>query len=88
MSVAWICTAGWSPKAIRVSAERGSPWLPVHRITTSCGSVDSSARGLIRTSSSTDAYPRLRAMFRFRIIERPITHTLRWLLAAAASITC
>ena len=35
VSPASTLTAGWSPYAIRTSAESGSPWLPVHRISTS-----------------------------------------------------
>ena len=31
------CSAGWSLYAMRVSAESGSPWLPVQRISCSCG---------------------------------------------------
>ena len=43
-------TWGWLPLAMRASAARGSPWLPVHRYSTLCGgssaaSVSSSTGG-------------------------------------------
>ncbi len=44
-------TAGWSPYAILVSADIGSPWLPVQRIITSPGGSDIASWGLISTSS-------------------------------------
>ena len=31
------CTSGWVSSAMRATAARGSPWLPVHSSTTSCG---------------------------------------------------
>jgi hypothetical protein len=55
VSLEEIWTAGWSPKAIRVSAERGSPWLPVHRMSVSCGMNSSSRRGFTSRSSGTVA---------------------------------
>ena len=40
-------TAGWSLYAIRVSADIGSPWLPVQRISCSCGEISSRSPGWI-----------------------------------------
>ena len=46
-------TDWWSRYAIRVSADIGSPWLPVQRISTSCGSYSSSSCGRISVPSGT-----------------------------------
>ena len=80
-------TCGWSPWAMRRSAESGSPWLPVE-ITTSLWSGKSSI-SLAPTSipSGTSMWPSLRPMFTFLRIERPTSETLRP-SAAAASTTC
>ena len=46
-------TAGWSLYATLVSAESGSPWLPAHRIISSCGRNSSIRCVLIIVSSGT-----------------------------------
>ena len=44
-------TAGWSWYAIRVSADIGSPWLPVQRTIASCRASCSSSGGRMNVSS-------------------------------------
>ena len=80
-------TFGWSPWAIRRSADSGSPWDPVE-ITTILWSGKSSI-SLTPTSipSGTSMWPSLRPMFTFLRIDRPTSATLRP-CACAASTTC
>ena len=79
---------GWSPCAIRRSAESGSPWLPVE-ITTSLWSGKSSI-SLTPTSipSGIAMCPRLRPMFTFLRIDRPTSDTFRPRVAAASTTCC
>ena len=46
-------TCGWSLKAMRVSAESGSPWLPVERMRISSGRYSSISVSLIIAPSGT-----------------------------------
>ena len=83
-----MVTAGWSLYAIRVSADIGSPWLPVQRIMASCGASSSSSDGRMKVSSGASRYPRLRAMLRFFRIERPMMQTLRPVSTATSTACC
>ena len=69
--------AGWSLYAMRVSADSGSPCEPVHSTSCSAAGTSSTSAGFTSMSSGTSTYPRLRATFRLRRIERPTTTTLR-----------
>ena len=73
---------------MRLSADRGSPWLPVE-ITTSLWSGKSSI-SLTPTSppSGISMWPRLRPMFTFLRIERPTRETFRPTVAAASTTCC
>ena len=80
-------TCGWSPCAMRRSADSGSPWLPVE-ITTSLWSGKSSISfGPTSMPSGTSMWPSMRPMFTFLRIDRPTSETLRP-TTAAASTTC
>jgi len=48
-----IRTDGWSSYAMRVIADIGSPWLPVHMISCSCGGSSDSSCGRMIMSSGT-----------------------------------
>ena len=70
-----------------MSADIGSPWLPVQRIITSPGGSSIASCGFTIRPSGTSRYPSPRAMFRFLRIERPTIATFRptW---TATSIAC
>ena len=87
VSPEWSSTSAWSAWAMRRSADRGSPWLPVEIATTLWSGKDSISRAGISMPSGTWAMPRLEAMLKFLRIERPTSATRRS-SSAAASITC
>src|SRR5918998_1717195 len=76
-------TCGWSPWAIRRSADSGSPWLPVEITTSLWSGKSSTSRTPTSIPSGTWMCPSLRAMFTFLRIERPTSETLRPVAAAA-----
>ncbi len=90
ITVSPLCssTCGWSPCAMRRSADSGSPWLPVE-ITTILWSGKSS---ISRTGTSIPSgmwmWPSERPMFTFLRIERPTSATLRPSEAAASTTCC
>ena len=87
VSLEWSCTSRWSLWAIRLSAESGSPWLPVEMTTTFSSGKSSISFGWIMIPCGALAISRLEAMLKFLRIERPTRATLRS-SAAAASIAC
>ena len=82
-----MLTRGCAWFAMRRSADIGSPWLPVVRMTSSSSGTESISLSPMITPSGADRYPRLRATLTLRTIERPTTATMRP-SRYAASITC
>ena len=87
MSPLSTVTFGWSPYAMRVRADMGSPWLPVQRMSTLSRGSSIASFGETMASSGNSTYPSVRAMFMFLRIERPTIATMRP-LAIATSAAC
>ncbi len=80
-------TRGWSPCAIRRSADSGSPWLPVEMITSRSSGKSSISPSWTSIPEGMSIWPSWPPMFTYLRIDRPTSATLRS-VACAASTTC
>src|SRR3954463_5332750 len=82
-----MVTWWWSPRAIRPSAERGSPCEPVDTSTTCSGGIAAASSSDTMSPGATCRRPRSRATPMLRTIDRPTKATLRPCVRAQSS-TC